>query len=393
MAKEEDGKWYHEYLPESEEVIGEENIGFMGFYSALVTKERVVFVRRFPKKSFVEVRLDEIISLEHLTRTLWGDMIKGTAMIVGSGLIYQYQQTADLVTPIKNLLIKYLPELSGIPVPKAILFFLIVMSLMGVFHILRFVPSNIGKLKISRKNRSPLLIPTRLNSNTKKLVRNIESMMTEKDKDRGKPIIVTTGMGGAREEDDKISPTEKIKKSLDEGVKGLRDHAIIIASAKSKDHGHVVSALLENLIKEKGMGGVYISVSRPYDDIIELIEESGSDSSNVFFVDCISQMAGKLPEGAENVVFVENPGSLEEVSMFLDRMLGKVQTEKKFLFLDSLSSLLIYNNDKSVKEFTHFMINKMRLEKISGIILSTEKKEAEEMVKTLVPMCDTEIRF
>jgi hypothetical protein len=46
-----------------------------------------------------------------------------------------------------------------------------------------------------------------------------------------------------------------------------------------------------------------------------------------------------------------------------------------------------------VKEFSHFLINKIRLDNLAGIILSIEKKEAEDLVKTLSPMCDTEIHF
>jgi archaellum biogenesis ATPase FlaH len=141
------------------------------------------------------------------------------------------------------------------------------------------------------------------------------------------------------------------------------------------------------------MGGVYVSITRPHEYILNAMDDSGIPSTNLFFIDCISLMAGKQQEKLDNVVYVENPSSLEEVSMYLDRMLSKVGRERKFLFLDSLSSLLIYNTDKSVKEFTHFIINKIRLENIAGVILSIEKKEVEELVKTLNPMCDTEIRF
>jgi archaellum biogenesis ATPase FlaH len=79
--------------------------------------------------------------------------------------------------------------------------------------------------------------------------------------------------------------------------------------------------------------------------------------------------------------------------MYVDRMLLKAKKPKKFLFLDSLSSLLIYNGEDSVKEFTHSIINKIRLDNIAGVILSIDKKGAEDLLKTLAPMCDREVRF
>jgi hypothetical protein len=168
-----------------------------------------------------------------------------------------------------------------------------------------------------------------------------------------------------------------------------------LISSKSEDHTRVVSKTLDIFVNQHGMGGVYISVSRPYESIASAMKATNIPSNDIYFIDCISQMAGKGQRGGgdENVVCVENPSSLEEISMYLDRMLSKVQKPKKFLFLDSLTSLLIFITDKSVKEFTHFLINKIRLENIAGIILSIEKKEAEDLVKTLTPMCDAEIRF
>jgi hypothetical protein len=378
-------KGYDEYIPENEEVLSKHNIGW---YTILTTKERIVLVKKFPK-SFVGIHYDEITSLEHLTRIRWSELFKGGLMIGVAILVFNYQKTNNLVTPIHDLLLKYLPELANvIPIETAILLAVYASLVLGVYHVLNFLPSVTGYFKISRKERAPITISTALTSTVKDLVREVESHKTEIARKKEKPIVVTTGSV-----EDTLSPEEHIKKKLYEGVKGLHDNPIIIASAKSKYHMLVVSALLDMLVNERGIGGVYISVSRPYGYIMDALKETGAETSKVFFVDCISQMAGKGGDKAENVVFVENPGSLEEVSMYLDRMLGKVPTEKKFLFLDSLSSLLIYNNEKSVKEFTHFIINKMRLDKISGIVLSTEKKEAEDLVRTLIPMCDAEIRF
>ena len=44
-----------------------------------------------------------------------------------------------------------------------------------------------------------------------------------------------------------------------------------------------------------------------------------------------------------------------------------------------------------MEEFTHLVINKMRLENVGGIIVSIKQKEAEALTNTLIPMCDREI--
>ncbi len=173
------------------------------------------------------------------------------------------------------------------------------------------------------------------------------------------------------------------------GTRGVPEGKITLVVSKSENHGDAALGMLDILARQRGIGGVYLSVTQPYE-----VVKASSGAKDVYYIDCISRMAGKgVPEKSDDVFFVENPSSLEEMSLYLDRLLVKVKSEKKFIFIDSLSSLLIYNTDKSVKEFTHYMINKIRLENLTGVILSIEKREAEDIIRTISPMCDTEIRL
>jgi hypothetical protein len=184
-----------------------------------------------------------------------------------------------------------------------------------------------------------------------------------------------------------------LRRRLDTSVKGQPDNMVLLISTKTENHTLLVNGMLDILINKRGMGGIYISVSQPYEVIVQGMKAAGIPVKDVHFIDCISRTAGKMQDKQENVVFVENPSSLEEVSMHLGRLLAKVGSGKKFIVLDSLSSLLIYNTDKVVKEFTHFVINRIRLDNTAGVIMSIEKKEAEDLVKTLAPMCNAELRF
>lgn len=186
--------------------------------------------------------------------------------------------------------------------------------------------------------------------------------------------------------------TEDTYKKLKEELSGLGDDAIVLISGRAEGHMRMVLALLAIALNEKGEGGIYVSVSRPYRYIHSNLEKNDIELANIYAIDCVSQMAGKVGEKLESVAYVENPSSLEEISMYVDRLLAKISVEQKFILLDSLSSILIYNNPKSVKEFTHFIINKMRLEGIGGFILTQDKKEAQDLIQTIRPLLDKEIR-
>lgn len=187
---------------------------------------------------------------------------------------------------------------------------------------------------------------------------------------------------------------ENTQEQLRRELEGDRGNSVLVVSFKPEDRANVVSSVLKTLISDKTWGVVYVSISNPYEQLVKDFDSFGIDTKRMAFIDCISfAMMGSIPKKKENVFFVENPSSLEEVGMYVDRLLPKISGPKVIL-LDSLSSLLIYNDPKSAKEFTHLIISKMRLAKVGGIILSMEKNEAvEDLVRTILPMCDREIRL
>jgi archaellum biogenesis ATPase FlaH len=62
--------------------------------------------------------------------------------------------------------------------------------------------------------------------------------------------------------------------------------------------------------------------------------------------------------------------------------------ENKFIFIDSLSTLLIYNSFDVVAKFVHFIVSRLRLFGLVGILISIEKQIDEKMTNILIEMCD-----
>jgi hypothetical protein len=375
-----------DYLPADEQIVGKHKIGS---FDIVTTTERVIILKKFPRM-FIEVHYAEINNLEHRTNILWNELVSSIALLALAVVLYVNNVGTRLTEPLNNLIMRFTPDFALMLPADYILPILIILSAaVGAYHLHKFIPSVNGYFRISRRERAPVVIPTGMSSELKMLIKEIEELVRQKAVAAMAPAA---SLGGMVHE--APNARDEIREKLLAELREVADNKVILISSKSENHTPVVSGMLDFLIRQREMGGVYLSVTRPYEYIITTMNSANIPSDNIFFIDCISMMAGKSThEKRENVVFVENPSSLEEVSMYLDKMLAKVTRPRKFLFLDSLSSLLIYNNDKSVKEFTHFIINKIRLENIAGIILSIEKKEAEDLVKTLTPMCDAELRF
>ena len=77
----------------------------------------------------------------------------------------------------------------------------------------------------------------------------------------------------------------------------------------------------------------------------------------------------------------------------MDQAVRALPGKDKFLFFDSLNTLLIYNEIQTVIKFIHFLASKMRVWKVKGIIISLEKKADEELINELSQFCDIKIDF
>ncbi|MEK6984246.1 MAG: hypothetical protein AABX33_06755 [Nanoarchaeota archaeon] len=73
------------------------------------------------------------------------------------------------------------------------------------------------------------------------------------------------------------------------------------------------------------------------------------------------------------------------------------ETAKKFkgkgyFFIDSVSTMLIHNNHQTLARFIHSILVKMRLNNVSGILISIEEETDREIRAELIQMCDKVIK-
>ena len=79
---------------------------------------------------------------------------------------------------------------------------------------------------------------------------------------------------------------------------------------------------------------------------------------------------------------------MSDISISMDQAVRAIPSDEKFLFFDSLSTLLMYNNVGTVAKFIHFLAGKMRVWKVKGIIVSLRKEKDSELIENLMQFCD-----
>lgn len=175
--------------------------------------------------------------------------------------------------------------------------------------------------------------------------------------------------------------------NIKEEIECLADNPIVTFLVPTNTYVQTNIEILKALVNEKKLPGIYITVNKPYTDIINFLRKNGINSSRIFFIDLVTKLTKEQPSRIDNCLFMESPESLTDLSIALGEAVRSIKGNK-FVFLDTLSTLLIYNKAETVTKFMHFLTSKLRGWDVQGIIISLTKETKPELQAELAQFCD-----
>ena len=136
--------------------------------------------------------------------------------------------------------------------------------------------------------------------------------------------------------------------------------------------------------------GIYVSLNKPFAVLSKALDKAGVHTGSLFFVDAITN----VPSASEGPVAscLGSGVGLSNLCIGISKAISRF-SEDKFLLLDSLSTLLIYNDAKAVAKFSHLLTEKMRRWGISGSLLTVEMNAERDVVSQLAPFCDKVLKI
>lgn len=180
---------------------------------------------------------------------------------------------------------------------------------------------------------------------------------------------------------------ETIKELLDY-LRSMPKEFIVLVNVRAEDYLKVNLEILKGLANDNKIPGVYITVNKPYRTMKKLLDDNKVNSEGIYFIDCISSSSGWKEEGMKNVFFLDSPQNLTGLGIAMNEAISAIGDTEKFLFMDSLSTLLLYHNAGTVAKFSHFLTGKMRLWGLRGVLMSVERGAEPELTAQLSQFCD-----
>ncbi len=184
----------------------------------------------------------------------------------------------------------------------------------------------------------------------------------------------------------------EIKKEFKAKLKNLKQY-VAIASVEAKNYNRINLKILKHLTVDENIPGVYVTLNKPFETLSATFKREKIDSRMIIFIDAVTKTAGGNAEKTDKCLFIGAPDNLSDISIAMDQAVKALPSKSRFVFFDSLSTLLVYNDISTVARFIHFLTGKMRVWKVKGIIVSLRKDKDEELINELMQICDGTLNF
>jgi len=160
-----------------------------------------------------------------------------------------------------------------------------------------------------------------------------------------------------------------INQKFRDSVKDLKEY-IALATIPAKSYHKANTSIIKELVEKQNTPGVYITLSRPYTTVEQIFKKQGIDTRMIIFIDAVTKTVKGQIKKTKQCLYIGSPEHLSDISLAMDQAVRSLPSKDKFVFFDSLSVLLMYNEIGTVARFIHFLASKMRVWKVKGIIVS-----------------------
>jgi len=134
------------------------------------------------------------------------------------------------------------------------------------------------------------------------------------------------------------------------------------------------------LVSKKFNSICYVTVSRPASSIMADLKKEGVDLKKYRFIDCVSKKSG-LTKPLKQTVFITTPNSLTEIGIAINKALNSKKVD--LLFFDTISSLLIYNNELESVKFLHSLTVQIKGTKTKALYLIMKNDLSKKVVREI----------
>lgn len=162
--------------------------------------------------------------------------------------------------------------------------------------------------------------------------------------------------------------TEKPTKDSLERCVTEYQKAIIMMELPSDDYANAATTAVKCLI-EQGYEGIYVTFQRPYQNMAALFEQKNVDIDKIWFIDAATEMSDKNLVFEEKCIHISPEIDVDDLVRAIYLTLPKLKSSKKFVFIDSLTTIGLYKPLSEVLRLSEFLIRTVKRHDAENVVL------------------------
>ncbi len=180
---------------------------------------------------------------------------------------------------------------------------------------------------------------------------------------------------------------------LQKELVGITKEFNVLVVVSPEKYSQLNIEVLKTLCNEKNLTGVYVTINKPVDVLKQILQQNGVNVDNLYFIDVVSRKIGIKIVPVKNAIYLESPKSLTDISIGISQALSAMKSETKFMYFDSVSTLLLYNEPGTVSRFAHFVTGRVHQWRALGILVALEKEMDEKLISQISQFCDKTYQY
>ena len=157
-------------------------------------------------------------------------------------------------------------------------------------------------------------------------------------------------------------------KSLEQALKEGGQGSIIMMELPTDSYFDANSDTIKQFIDE-GFEGIYISFQRPFKNILSFLGDKGIDVDKLLFIDAASSLCNEQQHGDIHCIHISQKTEIDELVKAIYTSLPKLKSKKRFVFIDSLTTINLYKPLSETMRFSEFLLRMVRKDETENITL------------------------
>lgn len=170
------------------------------------------------------------------------------------------------------------------------------------------------------------------------------------------------------------------------------DSACVLMLIENISHHSDTRVELLRYLTSNDYAGVYVTLNTPLANLVDILGKASLSIENIYFIDGITKTTEAEIVESEHCRYLESPRDIVGLSLLIDESMRKIKHPKKFVVIDSISTLMVYNSVQAIKQFAHSVTAKIKSQNSIGIIIATDNTD-NDALNSIAHFCDKTLKL